>query len=271
MRILPRDFLVVNDMYFAVVTKIGKGYIVSARFDKNHKTRQYPRRFYRYVDALKKKALWIKKNELNRHISARRYEKYEISDIALEIVDRIREGVALRKKNIGITGSYLLGFENENSDIDIVAYGTKAYIKIVKNLFEIEGIERLRERDWIKVYMKRCVRYPFRTFLFHERRKKNRGILGGHMFDILPVTKVYRISQVQERSFFEFKGNVLEDRHRICYPAKYNIEGFEVFSYDFNFLDQVREGEKAYVKGELEVTKDKNRVYVGEEGYLGLI
>src|SRR5208337_3112643 len=104
--------------------------------------------------------------------------------------DRVRRLIdmfRLPRGAIGCTGSLLCGFENANSDIDLVVYGSHwftAQSLVKQGIFE-GTIEGMSPEMWCKVYEKRKPDIPFEVFVLHEQRKWNRGQIDGTYFDIL--------------------------------------------------------------------------------------
>jgi len=88
---------------------------------------------------------------------------------------------------LGITGSRLLGLENDESDIDMVIYGQ--WWEVARDIVAratAEGVlEPMDEKTWRVIYEKRRPEISFDEFLAHEERKCNRGAIGGTYFDLL--------------------------------------------------------------------------------------
>lgn len=102
-------------------------------------------------------------------------------------VARLREILALPDGASGCTGSILCGLDAETSDIDLVVYGP-AWFSAQAALHSaiLKGqIEDLSDEMWDKVYRKRKPEIALDDFVLHERRKWNRGQIGGTYFDLL--------------------------------------------------------------------------------------
>jgi predicted nucleotidyltransferase len=87
----------------------------------------------------------------------------------------------------GCTGSFLVGLENDISDIDMVVYGS-AWFMARRQLMEAISagkIPAMGEEMWKKVYCKRVPDISFDDFVLHESRKFNRGEFEGTYFDLL--------------------------------------------------------------------------------------
>ncbi|HJK61254.1 MAG TPA: DNA polymerase subunit beta, partial [Methanocorpusculum sp.] len=75
----------------------------------------------------------------------------------------------------GCTGSLLAGLENDNSDIDMVVYGS-AWFTARQQLMDAVAkgkIPAMSEEMWQKVYRKRVPDISFDDFVLHESRKFN--------------------------------------------------------------------------------------------------
>jgi uncharacterized protein len=107
---------------------------------------------------------------------------------------------------LGCTGSRLLGMELPASDIDLVAYGRAFFSaqETLRDAMEAGSIPCLSEEMWRRVYEKRDPEIPFDVFLLHERRKWNRGVIGGTYFDLLFT-----------RSYGELDGEPVPEGERI--------------------------------------------------------
>ncbi|HMA05722.1 MAG TPA: DNA polymerase subunit beta [Methanomicrobiales archaeon] len=99
---------------------------------------------------------------------------------------------ALPEGALGCTGSRLLGMESPASDIDLVAYGSAFPVaqETLRRETERGSLAGLSEEMWRTVYTKREPEIPFESFVLHEKRKWNRGVIGGTYFDLL-FTRAY--------------------------------------------------------------------------------
>jgi len=200
-----------------------------------------------------------------------------------EEVDAISERNSSVKKLVGIfslpkglmgcTGSFLLGLENQASDIDLVVYG-KAWFLAQKTLKEatVQGrLERIDEEIWKKIYRKRNPEISFSEFLVHEKRKWNRGQIDGTYFDLLysrpyddlnpfpsgkgrPIGKMTIVAEVCDASLSYDN------------PAVYEIEHEEierVLSFTHTYSGQALAGETIEARGVCEEHGDERWLVVG--------
>jgi len=102
-------------------------------------------------------------------------------------VNRLLNLFRLPPGTVGCTGSLLCGLENQESDIDMVVYGSNWFAaqSVVKEGISNGRIEGMSEEMWRKVYNKRKPDIPYEVFVLHEQRKWNRGQIEGTYFDIL--------------------------------------------------------------------------------------
>ncbi len=174
---------------------------------------------------------------------------------------------------MGVTGSRLIGLQNDESDVDFVIYG-KSWFKGREMLKK--GIEsgKLEEPDysmWDFIYRKRKVPLPFDVFISHERRKYHRGIVSSTYFDLLYVRGYNELNGV----FPEEKGEkieravviakLLDDRFTFDYPAYYPVGGEikAVLSFTHTYTGQVVKGETFEARGVVEKIGDEKYLIVG--------
>ncbi len=158
-------------------------------------------------------------------------------------------------KELGVTGSILVGLHNEGSDIDFCVYGYNNFEKARESIRNFP----LKEKDVKIVYEKRKPSIPFKRFLFHEMRKRNRGVINNRLFDILLVRKnpsreiFYKIRRIGK---VKIEAKVLDDSKVFDYPAEYIVRGEKnvekIVSYTHTYVGQAFSGEKIIVKGYLE-------------------
>ncbi|MBW9220716.1 nucleotidyltransferase domain-containing protein [Methanothermococcus sp. SCGC AD-155-M21] len=196
-------------------------------------------------------------------------------------------------KYMGISGSTVIKLNNENSDIDFVIYSMenhKLAREILKSIFNGEEenykkkykkiIHPLSEEFWKKAYNKRIKdnTISYNDFIFHERRKYNRGLIYNTMFDILATRDWREInSKYGEITYkgigtIEIQCRVINDRYIFDNPAIYGVEDIEIIdtsliennyhlepssikevvSYTHTYAGQAFNGEKIIVRGKLE-------------------
>jgi uncharacterized protein len=174
-------------------------------------------------------------------------------------------------REMGITGSMLVGLNGPTSDIDFVVYGPWWWkARDIINKAKAEGeIENLDEATWRKIYAKRKPETGFDEFMLHEKRKGNRGMVDGTYFDLL-FTRDW--SQIESQELGRPAGcskivaNVVDARFAFDSPAIFRLdhdEVKEIFCYSHTYAGQAREGERVEAQGVLEETARGLRLVVG--------
>ncbi|BDC35474.1 DNA polymerase subunit beta [Candidatus Methanoliparum sp. LAM-1] len=186
----------------------------------------------------------------------------------------IKEGV--REDCMGITGSRLVGLQNDDSDIDFVVYGNewyKARDRIIK-LKKQREINEIDEDTWRFIYNKRRPEISFNEFIIHEKRKENRGLINNRYFDLLYVRSWDEIKDIylpiQKRKICRKKieSTVIGDKYAFDSPAIYELdkkdEGVDmVVSFTHTYVGQCFKGERIEASGVLEYWDDKKILVVG--------
>jgi predicted nucleotidyltransferase len=174
---------------------------------------------------------------------------------------------------MGVTGSMLLGLQNENSDIDFVVYGplwfrARDTITIAK---QQEGsIEELDEEMWKRIYRKRIPDISFEEFMLHESRKGNRGMIEGTYFDLLFVREWNQIKEPLIRGKdtvkMRIEAEVTNADFAFDSPAYYKIRHSEidhVISYTHTYSGQALPTEIIEASGIVEEVGNMKRLVVG--------
>ena len=180
-------------------------------------------------------------------------------------------GVSIEK--VGCTGSILCGLENGSSDIDMVVYGS-AWFTAQENLrkaVEAGEVSGLSEEMWQKVYTKRVPEIDYETFLVHEKRKWNRGEIGGKYFDLLYTRSYEQIGsggvpkgKVCGKAMIE--ATVTDASLAFDSPAVYQVNHEEisrVLSFTHTYSGQALKGEVIEATGVVEEHGDTKWLIVG--------
>ncbi|MGI9213715.1 MAG: hypothetical protein ACR2HF_14690, partial [Methylococcaceae bacterium] len=113
-------------------------------------------------------------------------------DLCQRLVD---EGIGLGQ--LGITGSLLIGAQHAASDIDLVVYDRATFFQTRTALHRLMGqgvITELCHTDWLNTYTRRGCALSFEEYVWHEKRKMNKGIMAGIKFDlslVLPTNATF--------------------------------------------------------------------------------
>ncbi len=190
---------------------------------------------------------------------------------------------------MGISGSILPElYDPTVSDLDFVIYGLKNHKRAMETFREIKDksdLKSIGDEYWMKLYEKRIKdsSLSYEEFQWYEKRKNNRGVIDGTLFDILAT-----------RDWDEIKGSYGEERYKFIgdvtiqcrvkdaiasfdNPAVYKVENVsvldgqkanisEIASFTHTYAGQAKDGEEIIAKGKLEKVTGKNeriRLVVG--------
>ena len=98
----------------------------------------------------------------------------------------------LPREQVGITGSLLIGAQHAASDLDFVIYDREAFQQarmIVREAIRSGDLDDLTTAAWREAYARRGCELSFEEYLWHERRKFNKGLYEGTKFDITLVSE----------------------------------------------------------------------------------
>jgi predicted nucleotidyltransferase len=175
--------------------------------------------------------------------------------------------------SLGCSGSRLCGLEAPLSDIDLVVYGRDFFRarEILRRAVGEGLLAALSPGMWRTVYAKREPEIPFEAFLLHERRKWNRGEIGGTYFDLL-YTRPYdgldtsparRGERVGRKTL---EAQVTDASLSFDSPAVYRVDHGEVnriLSFTHTYSGQALEGETVEACGVLEEHGEELWLVVG--------
>jgi len=196
----------------------------------------------------------------------------------------------LSENNIGITGSTMIGLNTEDSDIDIIIYGTESSLKFQGKLAEIyERTNKLRKYNISEYESHYNWRVGgsgiyFKEFFKIEKRKQHQGKFGKFDFFI----RYIKSPEDWKGNFYDYKykncgriklkANIIDSKDAIFTPCSYKINPLkilessvisknlnirdinEVNSFRGRFCEQAREGETVLVEGKLEKVNFKNTI-----------
>ncbi|MFO7967137.1 MAG: nucleotidyltransferase domain-containing protein [Archaeoglobaceae archaeon] len=282
-----RDFIRVNDWYFSVIgyrndkgVKCFLRYIPHEKGGRKKEGKRFRKLLHREATDFASK--WGT-NYFNGKIFIvppedvdevfKPEERLKVEGKVGEVVDFF-SGIPLQ--NMGVTGSRLIGLEDEGSDIDFVMYGDQWF----KGREKIKsGMNRgeIAEPDsdvWDSIFNKRKVNIPFNIFLSHERRKFHRAVLGSTYFDLLYVRDYWELeNEVPEEEGekgekLTVEAKVKEGSLIFDYPAYYPVKHEDidaVMCFTHTFTGQAFKGETLEAKGYVETINGKKCLIVGTE------
>jgi len=201
----------------------------------------------------------------------------------------INEG-NLSKNSIGITGSTMIGLNTENSDIDIIIYGTETSLKFqekMAQLFKKPNNFRKYNLDEYKSHYDWRVggsNIPFEDFLRSEQRKLHQGKFFNQDFFI----RYIKSPKDRNGSFYDYqyknygriklKAEIINSKYSIFTPCLYEINPIKILEKRINskkinlkdissinsfrgrFCEHAREKETVLVEGKLEKVTFKNDI-----------
>lgn len=233
------------------------------------KTIHTPRMFYKKL---------LEKNNLSS------LEKY-----ALELCDLFISERTLSENSLGITGSMMVGLNTEDSDIDLIIYGTENSIEFqnrLDNIFNTSNKCRKYKLDEYRSHFK--WRFggsdiKFEDFLKSEQRKKHQGKYNNIDFFI----RYIKSPKDWGGSFYDYKfkncgriklkAKIIDSENSIFTPCTYKIDPLniignkrslnninmkeinEIVSFRGRYCEQARDGEKIMAEGKLEKVSFKNK------------
>jgi predicted nucleotidyltransferase len=174
-------------------------------------------------------------------------------------------------KQLGLTGSLLIGAQNNQSDIDLVFYDKLAFQharEIIQKLIVQKSLSALNDDDWQDSYARRACALDLTEYIWHERRKFNKAMINGRKFDISLVDAAALSEQkFEKQGQVKFKSKVVDATRAFEYPAQFVIDHKQikcVVSYTATYTGQAFAGESVEISGQLEQSeRGVQRVVVG--------
>ena len=173
--------------------------------------------------------------------------------------------------HFGVTGSLLIGQQKASSDIDLVCYDLQTFHKAraaVSKLIEQNLLADLQHEDWCESYTRRGCDLSFENYVWHEKRKANKGIIHGRKFDLSLVEH----STTAAKKFVKLgkvtiQAKIADDTRAFCYPAEFALADStiqKVVCFTATYVGQAIAGEWIEIAGQLEQDETGNqRIVVG--------
>ncbi len=205
----------------------------------------------------------------------------------VKLADIFHEYAGISYSKMGISGSILPGLYDQNvSDLDFVIYGLKNHKKARDTFGEIKDkspLKSISDEYWMKLYEKRIKdsSLSYKEFKWYEKRKNNRGVINGTLFDILATRDWNEIKGKYGDERYESLGNATIECNikdaiaSFDNPAVYKIEDVnilegrevnitEIASFTHTYSGQAKNGEEVIAKGKLEKV-------IGQNGRIRLV
>jgi predicted nucleotidyltransferase len=183
-------------------------------------------------------------------------------------------GVAL--SSFGISGSLLIGLDDDNSDIDLNVYGIKNGQRVYDALKKIR-----REENWVSAYRKDSIEpilfsrwgdtgIDLEIFRKIEMKKILHGLIGDVDYFIRLLVDEKKSNSTPIKSV-SISATVTDSSQAIYTPCLYSVEDViledestynisSLKSYRGKFTEQVKKGEKIKAQGTLERVAQENDI-----------
>ncbi len=272
-----------------------KIYKLNERYDLLRK------RYHKYLffsEELDIQVQGVKKDEIKKIYSPRDFftdifKKTQLSTSekhSKSLCELFMSAGALSENSIGISGSIMVGLNTEESDIDLIVYGTETSLKFqekLKEIFKKSNNCRKYTMDEYKSHYNWRVGGSdilFEDFLKSEQRKQHQG----KFMDLDFFIRYIKSPKDWKGNFYDYqftnygrvrlKADILDSKDSIFTPCSYKInphkiiksEGklkninirdiIEINSFRGRFCEQAQEGETVLVEGKVEKVTYKNNL-----------
>ena len=164
-------------------------------------------------------------------------------------------------KQLGITGSCLLGLQKHSSDLDLVCYQPTQFSQLRQVLAQLiteDRCQSLSANDWLEAFQRRaCVDLTLDDYIWHEQRKLNKGIINQRKFDLSLVNpSTDEPLRYQKLGYVKLQAKVVDDGAGFDYPACFVIDHAtiqSVVSFTATYNGQAQRGETILAAGQLEM------------------
>jgi predicted nucleotidyltransferase len=291
MKLLPRDFIETREgLIFAVVsaaTEDGRA-LAFLRYIPHHRgrrkldtaeanafLREHHPHYLHYSHGLDSHLHGVPMTVVaTHHCPRRRVRELLQRQPRAPLEDRLRDLLSLLVdagvpiEQLGVTGSLLIGQQHAESDLDLVVYDRAAFLRAQQAVgrFIARGLlQDLDETAWDDAYRRRNCELSRAEFLRHERRKGNKGMIGGCKFDLALVAS--RGGSDPEPGWrkagrLSLQACVTDATLAYDQPACYLVDHesvSEIYSFTHTYAGQARTGEWVEACGELEVSPENRR------------
>lgn len=173
---------------------------------------------------------------------------------------------------LGVTGSVLIGAQQNSSDLDLVFYDRATFQhcrNLLRQLITENTLQHLDEQAWQDSYDRRSCDLNYAEYVWHERRKYNKALVKGRKFDLSfiiesqePSTNTY-----QKCGHITLQAIVIDDTYAFDYPAEFKLDHVEishVVCFTATYTGQAIKGELIEISGQVEQASDGlKRIVVG--------
>ena len=182
------------------------------------------------------------------------------------------EAEGLDTSGIGVTGSVLLGAHRADSDLDMVCYDRDLFHNVRaanKRLIEQGRLRELSQAEWQQAYDRRRPALTFAEYVWHEKRKEIKALIGGNRLDLSLVTSAPASSAEPSKKLGQvsIQAKVVDATNAFDSPASWTVEHEvveRIVSFTATYTGQAEQGEWVEAAGYLEsIGIDRFQLIVG--------
>jgi len=211
----------------------------------------------------------LKPLDRTRHLLAQEQHASDLLSRAVDLAHILAEHCDVPASEVGITDSLLWGVGNENSDIDLVIYGSETVTRFLTTsheLFQFEDMERIDPQ-----FVQRPPTVGDPTFETMLQRKANQGVYRGTRFSIRGALTDEEVLWMPERKQPFHPREAVERELEICgrddsllFPVAYETTaGIPLVTYHTGYEMSFLPGDKVFVRGMQETGEGGERLLVG--------
>jgi hypothetical protein len=201
----------------------------------------------------------------------------ELEKQTFQLARLLKQEASIPWKALGISGSLLVGLQNETSDIDLIVYGAANCQKVhaaLKSLIQDETSHvKLYTRFELKAlfdFRSKDTNVNFEDFVRTESRKVLQGRFGQRDYFIRCIKEQNEINEKYGSIIYEpvgeakIKATIVDDSEMMYTPCSYKIETnkilegtrvenlTEIASFRGRFCEQARRDEEVISRGKVE-------------------
>jgi len=163
---------------------------------------------------------------------------------------------------IGVTGSLLIGSQNNSSDIDLVFYQRDHFNQarqLTAKLITENKLQSLNPAQWQQTFARRNCELSFDDYLWHEQRKNNKILINGRKVDLTLSQLVVDSKHYAKQGKITLRVKITDNSYSFDYPAKFLIDHPKISAiicFTATYTGQAQTGEWVEVSGQLEKADD---------------
>lgn len=247
----------------------------------NHYLQQSHADYLFYAPSMDAQVHGVRPEQVVRHLCPQQGLQRSLQQVASDVVLADLQALcALLEANdlplsaFGVTGSLLVGAQGPASDIDLVCYQRDVFHqtrRCVQTLMKQNQLQDLGHADWLDAYQRRGCDFPFDDYVWHERRKYNKGLIQGRKFDLSLVSPGQNqiTACLRKWGMTQLQAVITDDSYSFDYPARWSIDAAdiqEVICYTATYTGQAQKGEQVMIAGQLEEdVSGRRRILVGSD------